>query len=241
MKNLLYTAEQLVAWPHEVTAEHQYEGTPFRMQAVRYPEDKEGHWPTTALLIFRGDTLLGGYRRLYPSFAKETFAPFEWKGQWYALYSANYTCTRVLRLDEISLEDWCGEEPASHGFCPTEFYAPQVYVIEGEGDGDGIWCINEPTVYDTYDEFAREAATTESPVQYTGFAFLAGCVWGDDSYWKLRYIDYSKVDERILTIDERFGYHPLPTGPLSRSIDLSAWEPAFPTIYAAKRETFCIR
>jgi hypothetical protein len=239
MKNLIYTAEQLSAWPHEVTAEHQYEGTPFRMKCVRYPEDKQGHWPTTALLIFRGDELIGGYRRLYPSFAKETFVPFEWKGQWYALYSANYTCTRVLRLNEDSLEDWCGEDPSGHGFCPTEFYAPQAYVIESEGDE--TWCINEPSMYASYAEFAEEAKLTESPIRYMGFAFLAGCVWGDDSAWKLRYIDYSKVDERILSIDERFGYFPLPDGPLSRCVNLSSWEPNFPIIQASKLENFCIR
>lgn len=239
MKDLLYTAAQLAAWPHEVTAEHLYEGTPFRMQAVRYPDDKAGHWPTTALLIFRGETLLGGYRRLYPSFAKETFMPFEWKGQWYALYSANYTCTRVMRLNEDSLEDWCGEAPASHGFCPTEFYAPQVYVIDA--NGDETWCLHEPTLYSSYAEFAKEAAETESPIRYPGFAFLAGCIWGDDSSWKLRYIDYSKVDEQVLSVDERFGYHELPAGSLSQSIDLSSWEPSFPIIHAAKRETFCIR
>jgi hypothetical protein len=239
MKDLLYTAEQLTEWQHEVTAEHTYEGTPFRMQVAKYPEDKKGHWPTSALLIFKGEKLLGGYRRLYPSYAKETFAPFEWKGQWYALYSANYTCTRVLRLNEESLEDWCGEAPGGQGFCPTEFYAPQVYVIET--DGDETWCINEPSMYDSYDEFAAEAQLTESPIRYTGFAFLAGCVWGDDSAWKLRYIDYSKVDERILSIDERFGYHELPNGTLPQCVDLSSWEPSFPIIKAAKLTTFCVR
>jgi hypothetical protein len=239
MKALLYTPEQLAVWSHEVTAEHLYEGTPFRMQVVRYPEDKQGHWPTSALLIYRDATLLGGYRRLYPSFPKETFAPFEWKGQWYALYSANYTCTRVLRLNDDSLEDWCGEEPSSSGFCPAEFYTPQVYVIEAEGVE--TWCINEPSLYDSYEEFSKEAALTESPVRYTGFAFLAGCQWGDDSAWKLRYIDYSKVEGRVLKIDERFGYFPLANGPLSRTVDLSAWEPNFPIIKAAKLESFCIR
>ncbi len=36
--------------------------------------------------------------------------------------------------------------------------------------------------------------------------FVAGCVWGDDSSWKIQYLDLSKIDQGILVRDDRFGY-----------------------------------
>jgi hypothetical protein len=239
MKELLYTPAQLEGVPMAVLAEHAYEGTPFVLKSVKYPEDTAGHWPTTALLVYRNGVLLGGYRRMYPSFAIATFMPFCWQGQWYALYSANYTCTRVLRLDESSLEDWCGEAPASCGFCPTEFFAPQRFVADF-GD-NSVQSLYEKVTYATYAEFLADATDHDGKLDYPGFAFLSGCIWGDDSAWKLRYIDYSKVTEKVLVIDERFGYHPLPPRPLAQCVDLSCWEPNFPIIRTSKQEQFCFQ
>lgn len=239
MKNLIYTPAQLQGMPMTVQFEHAYEGTPFVLKGISCPEDKEGHWPTSALLVYREGILMGGYRRLYPSYGKETFMPFSWEGQWYALYSADYTCTRVLRLHADVIEDWCGEEAAGTGFCPTEFYTPQVFKLPGEDSS--IWCFNAKNNYPTYAEFLAEAQECGAPPEYPGFGFLCGCIWGDDSDWKLRYVDYSKVADKILLIDERFGYHPLPKQPLAECVDLSCWEPDFPSIFTSKREQFCIR
>lgn len=239
MKDLLYTAAQLEGMPQTLVLEHNYAGTPFTLKSVKYPGDQPGHWPTSALLIYRGSTLLGGYRRLYPSHAKETFMPFYWAGKWYALYSANYTCTRVLRLNADSLEDWCGEEPAGTGFCPTSFYTPRMF--EAMFGDSSITCLESSTSYASHAEFLADADDHGGQVSYPGFGFLCGCVWGDDSDWKLRYVDYSKVAEKVLVIDERFGYHPLPNRPLAECIDLSCWEPDFPIIKTSKSEQFCIR
>ena len=38
------------------------------------------------------------------------------------------------------------------------------------------------------------------------FGFVWGGVWGDDSSWKLQYLDLSRVQEGIIVRDERFGY-----------------------------------
>lgn len=245
MKDLTYTAEQLGAFSADFVFEHAYEGTPFVLKGMKSPDDKPGHWSTSVLFVYRAGVLLGGYRRMYASHAKETFAPFEWKGQWYTLYSANYTCTRVLRLNEHSLEDWCGEAPAAQGFCPAEFFAPQVYRIAEDGvldPAEAIWCFSDSASCDSYEEFRREAEELGCTAEYPGFAFLSGCIWGDDGAWKLRYVDYSRIDEKLLAIDERFGYHPLPGNlTLRQCVDLSCWEPRFPFINAAKQERFCIR
>jgi hypothetical protein len=39
---------------------------------------------------------IGNYTRNYSSYGISTFHPFKIKDQWYALYSKDYTCTRVM-------------------------------------------------------------------------------------------------------------------------------------------------
>jgi hypothetical protein len=46
--------------------------------------------------------------------------------------------------------------------------------------------------------------------QYSPFAFAAGCYWGDDTSWKIQYIDLSKLAEGVATRDSRFGYLEVP-------------------------------
>ena len=41
-------------------------------------------------------------------------------------------------------------------------------------------------------------------------AFVAGCYWGDDTSWKIQYLDVSRIDEGVIKRDERFGYIELP-------------------------------
>lgn len=230
---LLYTAAEIEAMPQEIKFERNFEGTPFSIKGFPYVEESSGTWGTTIIAIYRNDSLIGGYRRLYRSFGAETFAPFKWEGVWYALYSANYTCTRALRLNEGDLEDWCGEEGASNGFCPTEFYLPQSFkTVHGKYT---YFSFENSDDYSNYADFVADAALEEVGIEYPGFGFFCGCVWGDDSDWKLRYVDYSNIGAKKLILDDRFGYHPLPNQPLAKCIDLSAWEPAHPVIMTSKR------
>ena len=56
-------------------------------------------------------------------------------------------------------------------------------------------------------------------------AFVAGCHWGDDSSWKIQYIDVSRIDEGIIVRDDRFGYIELPSGlSLKKAIDMEDLE-----------------
>jgi hypothetical protein len=80
----------------------------FRDEAVVEPH-RAGVWGSSVVKIFDGDTHVGEYRRNHPGWAKETFEPFEINGAWYALYSRDYTSTRVMSLPDCS--DLGGEKP----------------------------------------------------------------------------------------------------------------------------------
>jgi hypothetical protein len=86
----------------------------FRAKATPIPSPKPGVMNSSLVAILDGDIEIGSYERNYPSFAETTFEPFELRGEWYALYSPNYTSTRLMKLPEC--RDIGGEEPHSHGF-----------------------------------------------------------------------------------------------------------------------------
>ena len=44
------------------------------------------------------------------------------------------------------------------------------------------------------------------------WGLVAGCIWGDDSSWKIQYLDLSRAAEGIIGREERFGYIELPAG-----------------------------
>lgn len=82
---------------------------------------------TTLVSIYEGDQYLGSYERMFPALGESTFYPFESGTRWYALYSADYTTTRLMSLPEC--QDLGGEEPIPHGFCPVEFYVPRYRAV----------------------------------------------------------------------------------------------------------------
>jgi hypothetical protein len=56
------------------------------------------------------------------------------------------------------------------------------------------------------------------------FGFVSGCVWGDDSSWKIRHIDLSEAANGNIAISEKFGYLPMPRRlSLKESIDLRSY------------------
>jgi len=85
--------------------------------------------------------------------------------------------------------------------------------------------VNEPsphdletrlTKYTPLDEKTGARITVEkpsypvSPLLYYPFGFIAGCQWGDDSSWKIQFVDLEAVEQGIIKRDERFGYIALP-------------------------------
>ncbi len=72
------------------------------------------------------ERLVGEYERNYPSLFR-TFWHFRLKGKHLALYSRDYTCTRIMEIvPGNGIRDIGGEEPRSSGFCPTDYFVPQV-------------------------------------------------------------------------------------------------------------------
>lgn len=209
-----------------------FTGTPFFIECSPV-SNGPGYWNSTKVSIFKNDILIGEYLRNYSSYGKDTFYPFEISNQWYALYSSNYTATRVMKLNEDSIEDWCGYDLDPNGFCPVEYIVPKYHTFKSSVKSHN-GTIKEFEYYsvdiDVNDEqeFVDEANTGEFiSTQYTDFAFMSGCVWGDDSCWKLAKIDLSKVPEKILTITEDLGYWQLPNNlPLKKCVNMSNWEPS---------------
>ena len=140
-------------------------------------EIKPGCWNCldVSIILNDGDAeeVIGQYRRTYSSLFN-TFYPFLHHGKEYALYSQEYTATRIMSLPDCN--DICGEDINAYGFCPTDYFVP----------------------YDPYNDCHGD------------FGFVAGCVWGDDSSWKIQYLDLSRIEEGIFTRQERFGYLELP-------------------------------
>jgi len=227
------------------------EGTPFRLE-ISSVQNRPGTWNSTKVSIYRDDDydvktnvyrkgiLIGEYLRNYGSYAFESFHPFQIDEEWYALYSAEYTATRVMKLHEDRIEDWCGEESHANGFCPTEFYVPKFAQFRNKMEIQG-----KETEYDYYmvdgdcekDDFMEGLLSPEFvKLEYCNFGFLCGCVWGDDTSWKLRYIDLSQIPNKILAITDKFGYWELPEGPLRSHIRMDGWEPGHDWVVLHKQE-----
>jgi len=186
---------------------------------------------------------IGEYTRNYGSFYR-TFYPFKKGEKDYALYSPHYTATRVMELP--SCRDIGGEEPDAAGFCPVDFFVPS-YVLEEHKFPDGrieVCPRNEP------DEETMQDTTQSrviSPRLYYPFGFVAGCIWADDSSWKIQYLDLSAVDKGEIRRDARFGYVELPDRmSLKQAIDMVDYgyddaEPYSYTALMAIRKRFDLR
>lgn len=200
---------------------------------------RPGAWHGVRVGVFRrvGDAEMqvGEYERNFPSLMR-TFAPFEAAGRDLALYSPDYTCTRLLELP--SCRDIGGEEPSGTGFCPVDFFVPYFVELESRvGDGPPRRFRKQmPTAEElvartvpvTWPAVAGRPERVEyhhevpvGPLTYHPFGFVAGCVWGDDRSWKLQFLDLSRAAEGILQREERFGYLELPDGlTLAQAVDL---------------------
>lgn len=162
-----------------------------------------GHWSTNVVEILDTATgaSLGHYERNYHCFYN-TFYPFKQGDKEYALYSRDYTATRVMSLPDCV--DVAGEDPHGFGFCPTGFFVPQ----PEDGMED---CKDEP-----------------NPALDGTFGFVCGCVWGDDSSWKIEYLDLSQITAGTLKREARMGYMELDGScdDLKEAIDLTRYTPS---------------
>jgi hypothetical protein len=164
----------------------------------------EGYWNHIEVGVFEKkpdgtEVQIGSYTRNYHCLYK-TFVPFQKDGKWYALYSKDYTSTRVMSLPDC--KDLGGESPHGFGFCPVDYDVPQAWELEGEYDG---------RVMTHYKKVGEDFIDDPDCMKELGsFGFIAGCVWGDDSSWKIQWLDLSRIEEGIIKREEKFGYIELP-------------------------------
>lgn len=193
---------------------------PFRAVQVQHA-DTPGVWRRATIRILQGDTEIGSYERNYGSFGARTFEPFEMDGRWYALYSRDYTATRIMSLPDC--RDIGGEEQASNGFCPVEFFAPRYRVVPQQ------WGTETVNVW--YFEASADAPEPVDVSEAAGWrsldlAFVAGCIWGDDGTWKLQTIDLREAVKGRIVRDARFGHLEIAGDlPLATAVQLSRYEP----------------
>lgn len=203
-----------------------------------------GAWKGARVGVFRrgaegGEEQVGEYERNYPSLLR-TFTHFRAGGRDLALYSPDYTATRLMELP--SCRDIGGEEPSSGGFCPADFFVPCFIDLESRLEGQPPRRFRkqmpapeelvERTIPVTWPAVEGRPARVEhqhyrpaGPLTHHPFGFVAGCIWGDDSSWKVQYLDLSRAAEGVLRRDERFGYLELPDSlTLEQAIDLSDYQ-----------------
>ncbi len=196
----------------------------------------KGSWNGLKIGVFKVENnkeeQVGEYERNYPSLFN-TFFHFQQNGKDFALYSPYYTVTRIMELP--SCKDIGGEEPDSYGFCPVDYFIPTYIEREVISETKGSMetsnrdvsraVVNNPieenlsesvhklpfTNFNTGEEC--ETVTTYRPLTsllYYPFGFVAGCIWGDDSSWKIQFLDLSEAEKGVIKRDERFGYIMLP-------------------------------
>lgn len=136
---------------------------------------------------------LAHYVRNHAAF--HAFEPFRQGARHYALIARDYTRSAVLDLGsgEVIAEE-AETDPPGCGFCPVGFYVPDWWDIH-----DGSVIPGSP-----YWNADREWPDGR-------FGLVWGCVWGDDSSWKVEYLDLSRISEGLIQRDARFGYLELAT------------------------------
>ncbi len=157
-----------------------------------------GTWDSTLVeVLMRNETSapkrMCGYERNYGML--QTFEPFRQGKRELALISREYTKTAVLDLTSGEVIADESESTPGGGFCPVGFYVPD------------WWDLNDGSVIpgSEYWDDDNEWPTGD-------FGFVWGCYWGDDTSWKVQYLDLRRVQEGVIARDERFGYVRLATG-----------------------------
>jgi hypothetical protein len=161
----------------------------YTARAADVPPGKPWVAGTLNVDILRDDLVVASYERNYPALYR-TFEPFRQAGHDYALISPDYTGTSVLDLETGMVI--AAEPHDSGGFCPAAFYVPDWHDVH---DGS-----IRPGSLHWHDEMEWPDGT---------LGFVVGCVWGDDSTWKIQVLDLSNINPvkcGVIRRDERFGY-----------------------------------
>lgn len=157
-------------------------------------ETSEGYGNTLKIdVLNQAGEIIAHYERNYGS-ALQTFEPFRQRDRLFALISTDYTATSVLDLE--TGEIIAGETPDGGGFCPVGFYVPD------------WWDINDGSILPGSSRWEKDHEKPDG-----NFGFVWGCIWGDDSSWKIQYLDLSEIQNGVIKREERFGYVKLASKP----------------------------
>lgn len=127
---------------------------PYSARVIDTIDNGKGYWQYLLVGVFEGDKKIGEYKRNYSCFYN-TFHPFQAiDGSWLALYSRDYTSTRVMALP--SCEDLGGEDRNAVGFCPVDYMVPELCGQELSQDDPG------PIVANWQPEIWADKVVTES-------------------------------------------------------------------------------
>jgi hypothetical protein len=212
-------------------------------------EPQSNGWTNCRVGVFRveGDSeeQVGEYFRNYGGIF-DSFFHFQVDGKDLALYSPDYTATRIMELP--SCKDLGGEEPDGMGFCPVDYFVPTYVDVETTQETNNetlapitvtVERVNNPSserMVPSSKKYSHVNGNTGqdcevfvrsrpiSSLNYYPFGFVSGCIWADESSWKVQYLDVSRANEGILVRDERFGYIELPESVrLKDAIDMSVY------------------
>lgn len=199
-------------WLEEIDTRGHWQPPPAPTPRSRYRTrvtdvNAPGTWPMVHVEVLDGEQVVAEFDRNYSMV--QTFEPFRQGSRDLALISPHYTATSVLDLRTGTI---LASEAGPGGFCPVGFYVPDWWDIH---DGTRLFA----------GSLSWRPLDHEWP---TGqFGFVWGCVWGDDSSWKVQYLDLSRVSEGVVSRDDRFGYLRLAMDPerdVRDVIRCSSWE-----------------
>jgi len=183
--------------------------TDFQIPELPKPRDKyvavgaakpndPGTWDSTSVRVFRRGSNAGElapvceFERNYSLL--HTFEPFRKSGRDFALISRDYTKTAVLDLTSGQIVAEETESTPGAGFCPVGFYVPD------------WWDLHDGSIIPGSPSWNGDHEWPTEP-----FGFVWGCYWGDDSSWKVQYLDLSGIADGVIKREERFGYLELAT------------------------------
>ena len=191
--------------------------TDFQVPSLPKPRDKylvkgvpkpnqPGTWDSTVVQVLR--RIQNGELERVSEFERnygllQTFEPFRQGEREFALISRSYTKTAVfdLALGQVVAEETEGS-PGT-GFCPVGFYVPD------------WWDIHDASIIPGSPHW-----NSDNEWPHGTFGFVWGCHWGDDSSWKIQFLDLRSIEAGVITRDDRFGYVELAThGYLSPSLN----------------------
>lgn len=185
----------------------------FIARVIEDIDNGKGCWKSQKIGIFdfRDDnkmspgTKVGEFVRNYHAYGVSTFTPFERNGKWYALYSKNYTEIALMELPSCKKIGAIGGK--GHSFCPVEIWVPRYSqfsfdVTNRKGEK------SEHTIRTFLEEESKCERRTSSlrfeGSGYAEFALISGCVWGDDTSWKLVMVDLRDLNN--IAMKQSFGY-----------------------------------